>query len=458
MPEAAETTCIITLQADRPGGVPTVIDSWCAYLVDWGHEPSVLYGTFAEGQISRWERLKWTLQHWRLHQRPEHPNLTFANAVPPAPLWLMYFMPQWIVGAVLDQYDQLVFAGGPSHAVLPAALRGMPYVIWTSTLYEDELEGKVLSGDSWAKATLESRFWKFLKWQEYFVLRKAERVIVHSPYVARRIREQIPDIVDKVTIAPVPVELKLDSPAPDNIPQPYILTVSRINDVRKNVPLLLQAFEKVHKAQPHVTLVLAGDTPQQKLLDLCDELGIADVVRFEGRVSEERLTSLYTGASLFVLPSSQEGLGIVMLEAMACGTPVVATDCGGPEGIVLEGQTGQIVPNHNADAMADAITDLLSDKVQLAALSKGSIEYIKAHCSFDVVGQTLYEAFVGTFPESTAVKRKRYEVDRHSTKMQRSSGVVAGVVSVWAILLLGAYIARQIQLLLPAIERQLLSR
>ncbi len=456
MAETPETTCIMTLQADRPGGVPTVIDAWCAYLEDWGHDPHVLYGTFAEGDISRWERLKWSLKHWRLHNRPEHPNPTSANAVPPVPLWLMYFMPQWIVGPVLERFDQLVFAGGPSHAALPAALRGMPFVIWTSTLYADELEGKVLSGDAWAKATLNSPFWGFLRWQEYFVLRKAKQIVVHSPYVARRIREERPDLTDKVTVAPVPVDLKLDASPPADIASPYILTVSRINDVRKNVPLLLQAFAKVHIQHPGVQLVLAGDIPTQHLLDLCDELGISKVVRFEGRVSLERLNSLYTGARLFVLPSSQEGLGIVMLEAMACGTPVIATDCGGPEGIVIENVNGQIVPNHDAAAMAQAIHALLADPTKLDQLRVGSIEYIKTHCSYDVVGETLYRVFVETFPNSCAAKAKRYEIVPQPD-VRSASNIAVGIGALWALLLLGAYLARQAQILLPALEQRFFS-
>lgn len=455
MADKQEKTCILTLQADRPGGVPTVIDAWCAYLEDWGHRPHVLYGTFAEGDISRWQRLRWSIEHWRLHDRPEHPNPTAANAVPPAPLWLMYFMPQWILGPVLERYDQLVFAGGPSHAALPAALRSMPYVVWTSTLYEDELEGKVLSGDAWAKAILSSPFWKFLRWQEFYVLRKAQKVVVHSPYVARRISEELPDIVDKVTVAPVPVDLKLDASAPTDIDTPYILTVSRINDVRKNVPLLLHAFAEVHKKHSDVLLVLAGDQPAAHLVALCDELGISEAVRFEGRVSLERLNSLYAGANLFVLPSSQEGLGIVMLEAMACGTPVVATDCGGPEGIVIENLNGQIVPNHNASAMAEAISSLLSDPAKLEQLKQGSIEYIRTHCSLDVVGNTLYQAFTSTFPEAQAARQRRYDIPPID-ETQPKPRLFTGLAVFWAILLLGAYIARQAEILLPALQRRIL--
>ena len=74
----------------------------------------------------------------------------------------------------------------------------------------------------------------------------------------------------------------------------------------------------------------------------------------------DRLVELYQGAELFVLASAQEGLGIVMLTAISCGVPVIATDCGGPEGIVVEGITGQIVPNYDEGKLAEAITGLLS--------------------------------------------------------------------------------------------------
>jgi len=451
-------TCILTLEAARPGGVPTVIDGWVSYLEAWGYQPTVLYGALGEDGLSRSERLRWTVDHWQLHQRDEHPHPTLANAAMPIPLWLMYFQPQWMFSQVLEQFDQIVFAGGPGHAGLPAAIKGLPYVVWTSTLYEDELRGKLISGDAWAKNVLESPMWPFLRWQEHFVLQRANRVVVHSPYVARRIAEDFPDIVPKLSVATVPIDLKRNI-SPEDIGSPYILNVSRINDVRKNIPMLMEAYAIIREAHPDVKLVLVGEEPGDVLRKKHADLGLSDNVIYTGRVSEEQRTAYYAGAELFMMSSTQEGLGIVMLEAMACGTPVVATDCGGPEGIVIDGETGRIVLNNDAEAMAAAGVELLGQPELIQHLGEGSLRYIEQNCSYEVVGQVLYDAFASTFPDSPAAHKKIYPLTStsHINDKPKKTSLKSILIAAWAVLITAAYFAQQLRILWPSIRTQLIS-
>src|SRR5262249_21761561 len=110
---------------------------------------------------------------------------------------------------------------------------------------------------------------------------------------------------------------------------------------------------------------------------LTHELGLAEHVHFVGRVEDERLLDYYAAADVFVLPSSSEAQGIVALEAMACGLPVVATAVGGLLGTIDDGETGLLVPPGDVDALATALVGLLRDapaRMALGAAARRTVE------------------------------------------------------------------------------------
>jgi glycosyltransferase involved in cell wall biosynthesis len=107
-------------------------------------------------------------------------------------------------------------------------------------------------------------------------------------------------------------------------------------------------------------LVLAGLTaPTASDLCLAQELGIEDKIELRIDIPRDQLLELYQGATVLMLSSDEEGLGMVLLEAMACGLPVVATRCGGPETVVDDGKSGFLTPVRDAEAMAAAVRQLL---------------------------------------------------------------------------------------------------
>jgi glycosyltransferase involved in cell wall biosynthesis len=133
-----------------------------------------------------------------------------------------------------------------------------------------------------------------------------------------------------------------------------VLTVRRLIP-RTGVDVLLQAFARL---DCDALLLVAGEGPERERLErLAHELGVADSVRFLGGVSEERLVALYSAADLTVVPSvSLEGFGLVVLESLACGTPVIASDAGGlPEALAgLEPRC--VVPAGDPAALAERLT------------------------------------------------------------------------------------------------------
>ncbi len=143
---------------------------------------------------------------------------------------------------------------------------------------------------------------------------------------------------------------------------PRILYVGGI-ERSKGIDYLLKAAGELRRhAQRSLEVVMVGDGKyQQPAKKLAMELGIDDAVAFVGKRPNTEVPLWINACDLLVLPSLSEGFGVVLIEAMACGKPVVATRCGGPEDIVTP-ETGILVPPGDYKALAEALQEVLSDQ------------------------------------------------------------------------------------------------
>ena len=133
---------------------------------------------------------------------------------------------------------------------------------------------------------------------------------------------------------------------------------------RKGHDLLITAMAKL----PDAYLLIAGQGPdEEKLKALAESLGVADRVELVGSVPHEKLPALYSAADMLVLATSREGWPNVLLEAMACGAPVVATNIGGIPEIITRPEAGVIVPERTPDALAAGIRQLAAQPPNRAA-------------------------------------------------------------------------------------------
>lgn len=142
---------------------------------------------------------------------------------------------------------------------------------------------------------------------------------------------------------------------------------------QKNYPLLLRAFALVRESIPARLLILGEGREKQKLVDLTRSLGVRDAVEFCGFVNNP--FKYFRAADLFVMSSDWEGFGNVVIEAMACGTPVVSTRYRhGAEEIITDGTDGLLVPCGDEEALAEAIRRVLEDEAlrrELGAVAYG---------------------------------------------------------------------------------------
>jgi glycosyltransferase involved in cell wall biosynthesis len=153
------------------------------------------------------------------------------------------------------------------------------------------------------------------------------------------------------------------------------LTVARLSP-EKNIANLLRAAALVRDVDPAFRLEIAGDGPcRQDLVRLADDLNLGSVVKFLGEVRD--VPALLSRAGLFVLPSRSEGISLTLLEAMARGLPVVATRVGGNSEVVLDGQTGCLVPSDDSALLAQAIQavrERTEDSRQMGRIGRRRVE------------------------------------------------------------------------------------
>ena len=202
---------------------------------------------------------------------------------------------------------------------------------------------------------------------------------------------------DKISIVPCGVDTHLFEPSPPrrakrhlSLPDKrYILFAGRIDPI-KGIDVLLKAMGIV-KDHGDTTdairlLIIGGDgnhplyprnSEMHKLRQLTTRLGLSDMVTFLGPQKQELLPFFYAAAEMCVLPSRYESFGMVALEAMACGRPVIASHVGGLPSFIQDNATGFLVPGGNEKVLAEKMLTLLNDASLRARMGKEAREKAK---------------------------------------------------------------------------------
>jgi len=201
----------------------------------------------------------------------------------------------------------------------------------------------------------------------------AARLIANSHTTAAYLRDRYPEAVSRVRAVPLCIEPRLverfraleeRATAEPRGEPPVVLIVGRLWSVErgKGHDELLQAWPTVAAEVPNAELWVVGDGDDRPRLEArAAAIGVAGSVRFLGRVSDDELVRCYARASLFAMPSRQEGFGLVYAEAMWHGLPCLASTRDAGAEVVRDGATGLLVPYGDVAAIARAIAALLCD-------------------------------------------------------------------------------------------------
>jgi phosphatidylinositol alpha-mannosyltransferase len=211
-----------------------------------------------------------------------------------------------------------------------------------------------------------------------------------------------------VDVLPNGVNLERFRPGLPRLPRfddgtPNILFVGR-HDPRKGLPELVHACAALASGGVPFRLIVVGDGVLRRRIESMARGALDGRIHFEGRVSNERLPRYYASADLFCSPArGGESFGIVLLEAMACGVPVVATDLPGYRTVLTPGREGLVVPPRDAAALAVALRTLLHDPGRRAEMGARGMETARRYAWPSVAArlEAIYHSVVG--PASTPV-------------------------------------------------------
>ncbi len=194
-----------------------------------------------------------------------------------------------------------------------------------------------------------------------FNLKKADKILSTSHVMAK---ETMKYTDKKIDVTPFGVDTGLFEPQPFNDSLEFVIGNVKTLRPKYGIDVLIQAADMVIKNNPSKTIRLDiyGEGPQkEELIRLSESLGIADKVNFMGFVDNDKLPAVYNSVSVSVSVSDSESFGVVAVEAMACGCPVVTSDADGFTEVVDNGVTGFLVPKRDPQATADAIQKFIDN-------------------------------------------------------------------------------------------------
>jgi phosphatidylinositol alpha-1,6-mannosyltransferase len=221
-------------------------------------------------------------------------------------------------------------------------------------------------------------------------LRQAHLVLANSQFTADRLRTDLPELADRIRVVPLcidPERVELWESAGEAAPtrERAALIVGRMWAVErgKGHDELLDAWSSVRRHVPDAELwIVGGGDDVARLAAKARDCGVGDAVRFLGRVPDAELGALYRRASVFAMPSRQEGFGLAFAEAMWWGLPCIGTTADAAGQVIVDGETGELVPYGDVAALERALVHLLTNRDQAARMGEAGRRRAREHFSY----------------------------------------------------------------------------
>lgn len=361
----------VSLRFDAPGGVETNVREITRRLRSAGDDVQVFASDlYDEGQWERRATFRAEVDGVPVRRFPIRrkliPGLTMPTMI-------------GLVDALAESGADVIHAhshryGHVLEAAAVAERRGIPLVVSTHYHPADRREPSVKRG--------------LLRVQDVgfgaTAYRVARALVVESAHEAALVGEFAP--ADRIQVIPPGIDLaewaspQSDPPVPPQLPSDYFLFVGRVAR-SKGLPTLLDALARIAPPDRRSVVLMGQDWGTRSFLEArARSLGIAESVRFLGHVAEPgEYRAIVRGARALVLPSEYEAFGLVLLEAMAAGTPIVATAVGGVPEVVDGERAGRLVPFGDPTALADALRAVTDDAEGTARRVRAARERVRSY-------------------------------------------------------------------------------
>lgn len=277
-----------------------------------------------------------------------------------------------------------------------------PFIHTIHGVLADEYEQAKKNGYQSFRSRIANQFMLHLARLEEETAKNATLIVTISRYSLEKIQKHYGIDPSKVRIVPNGVDVEKFKPMenPTAVKQqfglgnePCVLFVGSLIP-RKGLPFLVEAAKKIVKEQAGTKFLIVGDGSLRKQLDdSLDSANLSGNFKFLGNLKEETLSAVYNCADVFVLPSIQEGQGIVLLEAQASGKPVVAFDVGGVNEAVQNGETGLLVKRGSTIELADALLKLLGDRALREKMGANGRGFVTENFTWDICAQKMLKVY-----------------------------------------------------------------
>jgi len=364
------------------GGVVSVVQNLAKYLTSRGHD--VLFLNASDGIFIRAKPTKLGCPGFDLRmQSPfgdRHPTISI--------LAFLFFFPigmYQIVRLVRRHRIDVINIHYPADCLFYFALCRRILGIGLIT--------SVHGADVFPNGTLHNGCSRALR----FIFSSSDLIVAPSRNFQRMFLTAFPEFKTKTAFVHNGVDLAelddISTSATDGKQAPYVFCISAYKE-QKAIDVLIRAFKLVRNADPTVTLTIAGPGPlREELEQLAVSLGIREQIEFLGVTGRDDVVRLLRGCKAFVLPSRFETFGIVILEAMACKKPVVATTAGGIPEIIENGQNGILVEPNDPKGLAEALVKLLKDESLQRITAMNGYATVRERFTFEETGRKYIRAF-----------------------------------------------------------------
>lgn len=285
-------------------------------------------------------------------QLTERPDGVVAVGAHLAEIEAVRYLPRRVLDRALESYDVVVIVSGTPAAALVSRRLKVPVVLQVATLVRVE-RAQALNGHSGVSRWSRRAMTALVSRMDLKALRIPATVLVENDWMDRVCREAG---ATKVTLAPPGVDTDLFRPGGSYQADGPIVMVARLGDARKDHSTLFRAYAHAKKKGLNRPLIVAGrGNLTEAEHELAQSLGLSESLTVSSNLSTGELVELLRSSSLFVTSSVEEGLGISIIEAMACGLPVVSTATAGARFVLGDSPAGELVPIGDSVRLGDAL-------------------------------------------------------------------------------------------------------